>query len=123
MGSIGVAEGLSKKEKGLMGMDNSVVTAGLGEIRGLNGNGTKYNKKMLYLIELKKKLQKKFGVPPWLLWLSGLNASLRSIGSLVQFPISECAWVADQVPSGGEHKGKPHSDASLPLFLHPFSSL
>ena len=31
-------EGLSKKEKGLMDMDNSVVMAG-GNVRGLNGNG------------------------------------------------------------------------------------
>ena len=31
-------EGLSKNEKGLMDMDNSVVIAG-GGIRGLNGNG------------------------------------------------------------------------------------
>ena len=38
-------EGLSKKGKGLM--DNSVVIAGgreEGSIRGLNGNGKKYNK-------------------------------------------------------------------------------
>ena len=33
-------KGLSKKEKGLMDVDNSVVTAGGEEsIRGLNGNG------------------------------------------------------------------------------------
>ena len=32
-------EGLSKKEKGLMGMDNSVVIMGEGSIRELNGNG------------------------------------------------------------------------------------
>ena len=32
--------GLSKKEKGLMDMDNSVVIAGA-DIRGLNGNGKK----------------------------------------------------------------------------------
>ena len=32
-------EGLSKKEKGLMGMGNSVVIAGGGGIRGINGNG------------------------------------------------------------------------------------
>ena len=31
-------EGLSKQEKGLMDMDNSVVIAGEGSIRGLNGN-------------------------------------------------------------------------------------
>ena len=33
-------KGLSKKEKGLMDVDNSVATAGgEGDIRGLNGNG------------------------------------------------------------------------------------
>ena len=33
-------EGLSKKEKGLMEMNNSVVIAGVGDvIRGLNENG------------------------------------------------------------------------------------
>ena len=35
-------EGLSKKEKGLMDMDNSVMTTGgEGGMRGLNGNGKK----------------------------------------------------------------------------------
>ena len=32
-------EGLSKKEKGLMDMDNRVVIAGGGGVRGLNSNG------------------------------------------------------------------------------------
>ena len=32
-------EGLSKKERGLMDMDNSVAIVGGGGIRGLNGNG------------------------------------------------------------------------------------
>ena len=32
-------EGLSKKEKGLMGRDNRLLIAGVGCIRGLNGNG------------------------------------------------------------------------------------
>ena len=35
-------EGLSKKAKGLMDMDNGVLIAGA--IRGLKGNGKKYNK-------------------------------------------------------------------------------
>ena len=40
---MGVEE-LNKKEKGLMNMDNSMVIAGgEGGIRGLNGNGIKYN--------------------------------------------------------------------------------
>ena len=36
--------GLSKKEKGLMDMDNSVVIAGRRGVRGLNGNGKNINK-------------------------------------------------------------------------------
>ena len=41
-------EGLSKKEKGLMDMDHSVmISGGTGEIRGLNGNG-KYNKDYIF---------------------------------------------------------------------------
>ena len=32
-------EGLNRKEKGLMDMDNSVVIAGEGGIKGKNGNG------------------------------------------------------------------------------------
>ena len=35
---------MSRKEKGLMDVDNGVVIAGGKSIRGLNGNGKKYNK-------------------------------------------------------------------------------
>ena len=35
---------LSKKEKGFMDMDNSMVIAGGEGIRGLNSNGKNYNK-------------------------------------------------------------------------------
>ena len=35
---------LSKKEKGLMDMDNSVGISGKRWYKGLNGNGKKYNK-------------------------------------------------------------------------------
>ena len=40
-------EGLSKKEKGVIGMDNSMVmgVGCSGGIRGLNGNGKKYSNK------------------------------------------------------------------------------
>ena len=38
---------------------------------------------------------------PWLVWISGLSASLQTKGSLVQFPIRAHAWVAGQVPSWG----------------------
>ena len=37
-------EGLSKKEKGLMGMDNSVVITVERGLQGVYGNGKKYNK-------------------------------------------------------------------------------
>ena len=38
---------------------------------------------------------------PWLVWLSGLSAGLRTKGSPVWFPVRAHAWVAGQVPSGG----------------------
>ena len=38
MGDEGV-EGSSKKEKGLIDTDNGAVIAGVGDTRGLNGNG------------------------------------------------------------------------------------
>ena len=41
---------MSKKEKGLVDMVNSVVVAGEGSIKGLNGNGKKIKQ-----IKLKKK--------------------------------------------------------------------
>ena len=48
-------EGLGKKEKGLMDMDNSVVIAGReGSIRGLNSNG-KYNKDYIYCLKSSNK--------------------------------------------------------------------
>ena len=55
------------------------------------------------------------------MWLSGLNASLQTKGSLVRFPVRAHAWVAGQIPVAA-HKTKPHIDASLPLFLLPFPS-
>ena len=42
---------------------------------------------------------------PWLVWLSGLSASLRTKGSPVQFPVRAHAWVAGQVPSRGHTRG------------------
>ena len=43
-GARGYVRGWSKNEKGLMGLDNSVVIAGGGgEHVGLNGNGKRYN--------------------------------------------------------------------------------
>ena len=43
-------EGLSKKEKGLMGRDNRLLIAGVGCIRGLNGN-RKYIIKIMYFFK------------------------------------------------------------------------
>ena len=44
---------------------------------------------------------------PWLVWLSGLSASLQTKGSPVQFPVRAHTWVAGQVSSrggvGGNH--------------------
>ena len=37
---------------------------------------------------------------PWLVWLSGLSAGLRTKGSLVLFPVRTHAWVMGQVPGG-----------------------
>ena len=42
---------------------------------------------------------------PWLVWLSGLSADLRTTGLLVQFPVGAYAWVAGQVPSGERVRG------------------
>ena len=51
---------------------------------------------------------------PWLVWLSGLSAGLRTKGLLVQFPVRALPWVAGRVPSRGRMRGKPHADVSLP---------
>ena len=59
---------------------------------------------------------------PWLVWLSGLSAGLRTKGSPVQFPVRAHAWVAGQVPSRGNMRGN-HTlmflflSFSLPLSL------
>ena len=41
----------------------------------------------------------------WLVWLSGLSASLQTKGLLVQFPVRAHAWIVGQVPSGGHVRG------------------
>ena len=45
---------------------------------------------------------------PWLLWLSGLSAGLRTKGSPVQLPVRAQAWVAGQVPSRGRTSSNTH---------------
>ena len=60
---------------------------------------------------------------PWLVWLSGLSAGLRTKGSLAQFPVRTHAWVADQVCSGGcTRANQLHIDVSpsLPLSKNNF---
>ena len=58
---------------------------------------------------------------PWLMWLSGLSASLGTQGSPVQFPGRTQAWVVGMEAC----EWKPHIDVSVPLSLSlsPFSSL
>ena len=65
---------------------------------------------------------------PWLVWLSGLSASLQTKGSLVRFPVRAHAWVAGQVSSWGRVRGNQstyllHIDVSLSLFLPSSPSL
>ena len=67
--------------------------------------------------------QIKLTLSPWLVWLSGLSASLQTKGSLVWFPVRAHAWVIGQVPSRGAHERQLHIDVSLPLFLPPFPFL
>ena len=38
---------------------------------------------------------------PWLVWLSGLSASLQTKGSLVRFPVRAHAWLQAMSPVGG----------------------
>ena len=42
---------------------------------------------------------------PWLVWFRGLSTGLRTIGSLVRFPIRAHAWVSGWVPSRGRMRG------------------
>ena len=42
---------------------------------------------------------------PWLVWLSGLTASLQTQRSPVQLPARAHAWVVGQVPSWGHARG------------------
>ena len=50
------------------------------------------------LVGIKEKVAEK-KVEPWLVWLSGLSASLRTERSPVRFPFRAHAWVVGQVPS------------------------
>ena len=50
-------------------------------------------------------LFEKKGFLPWLVWLSGLNASLWTQRLPVGFPVRAHAWVAGQVPTWGHMRG------------------
>ena len=56
---------------------------------------------------------------PWLVWLSGLSASLQTKGLLVQFPVRAHAWIAGQVSGGRVYERQPHIDVSLSPSLPP----
>ena len=66
-------------------------------------------------------------IVPWLVWPSGLSASLQTERSLVRFPVKAWAWVAGQVPSWGHARGNrsmylSHIDVTFPLSpTRPFS--
>ena len=49
--------------------------------------------------------EQKCVLSPWLVWLSGLSAGLRTKGSPVRFPVRAHAWVVGQVPTGGRVRG------------------
>ena len=58
---------------------------------------------------------------PWLLWLSGLSAGLRTKGSLVRFPVRAHAFIPGQVPIRGCTRGN-HTWMFLSLSLSfPYS--
>ena len=52
---------------------------------------------------------------PWLVWLSGLSAGLRTKRLLVRFPVRAHAWVVGQIPSRG------YSRSNHTLMLPSFS--
>ena len=60
-------------------------------------------------------------IEPWLVWLSGLGASLQSKG----LPVVSSQGTrlgCRPGPQLGVHERQPHTDVSLPLFLPPFPS-
>ena len=60
---------------------------------------------------------------PWLVWLSGFSAGLRTKGWWFQFPVRARAWVSGQVPSRGHMRGN-HTLMFLSLsFSFPSPSL
>ena len=60
----------------------------------------------------------KIKVLPWVVWFSGLSASLRTKGSPVRIPVGTHAWVAGRVPMGG---GNVRGNHMLMFFSLSFS--
>ena len=60
---------------------------------------------------------------PWLVWLSGLSAGLRTGGSPVRFPVRAACLGCRPGPQLAVRKRHPHIAVSLPLFLPSFPSL
>ena len=60
---------------------------------------------------------RKCALQPWVVWLSGLSASLQIKASLVRFPVRAHAWVVDQVPSRGRVRGSHTLFLSLSFYL------
>ena len=56
----------------------------------------------------------------WLVWLSGLNTSLRTKGSPVRFPGQDTCLGCRPGSQRGAHERQPHTDVSLLFSLPPF---
>ena len=57
---------------------------------------------------------------PWLVWLSGLSAGLRTKGSQVRFPSQGTCLRCRPGPQLGVLERQSHIDVSPLLFLSPF---
>ena len=64
-------------------------------------------------------LASEMALEPWLVWLSGWSASLKTKGLPVQFPVRAHAWVAGQVPSRGHARGNHTLIFLSPSFSFP----
>ena len=62
----------------------------------------------LFLIKLAHINCRKFRKKPWLVWLSGLSASMQIKGLPVQFPVRANTWVVARSPEGGIRKATTH---------------
>ena len=81
----------------------------------------------LEIYDLTTFADKKFLPHPWLLWLSGLSAGLRSERSPGPFLVRAHGWVAGQIPSWGHVRGDQSvslscTDVSLPFSLTLFKN-